>query len=312
VDVARKPSSRRHRPRSGRRSRPSRCPEAHPGVPPAASRHGSVLPADCPWWVLTDREQGHARIGDVVALLGEGAPIWANWTSMAAEHSAVWPRRRQTAGAWPSRGSGGGDARRMTPGRRPIPAGPNAMSPRCCPHSPWPTPWRHRTSSAERTKRRVLLAPNPWAGSSCMAITSVAGHEVQSAGLAHQVGRPDEDDRDPVLLSSPPGARHDLARRLVATMASTRRGEWPRARSGRDLGLIRSVDLDGLAPLVPPHSSGRPRGAPWPDGSAGTCCGPVARAASWQPGGCGPWPLRSLVFGTAMSDLQVGDARRQS
>ena len=73
-----------------------------------------------------------------------------------------------------------------------------------------------RTASAARTSDESFLRRTPWAGSSSMPMTSLAGKHGEAAGVAHLPGPADQGHRDPGLLGRLAGAGHDLAGGPVA------------------------------------------------------------------------------------------------
>ena len=168
-----------------------------------------------------------------------------------------------------------------------------------------------RTSSAARTSDESFLRRTPWAGSSSMAMTSVQATSSRPGGVAHQVGRA-RPARRRCPRRRPPGAPRPRSRPGPGRRPWRRpppAGRPARCAAGRRPAGVKSVDLDGLATLVPPAVGADHVGHLGLRGSGGTRCGPAGSAASWRPGGCGPWPWRSSSWGRPSSVLQLSADR---
>jgi hypothetical protein len=154
-------------------------------------------------------------------------------------------------------------------------------------------------------------------GSASMAMTSDAGITSRSpARSASSSGRPDEHDVDAELVGGAAGALDDLAGALSPPMASMAIGSIRSASDSPSGSTVStaceqasaSVDVDGLAAVVPPavaaHHVGRLAA---PQRGQTLRAGRSRRQA--RPGGCGSSPWRSSSWGRP-SDLVAHDAGR--
>ena len=151
----------------------------------------------------------------------------------------------------------------------------------------------------------VLLAAHAPAGSSSMAMTSVQATSSRPGGVADLLGRADQHDRDAVLVGGPAGPGDDLAGGLVAAHGVDGDGQGGQRLGRRTLAPAAQVSRPRRpgAPCTS-RSSGRPRGASWTPGSAGTRCaagGSAARPPAWR---LRPFALDVFFFGTAIVGLQ--------
>ena len=109
-----KPSVTTTSTRSVMTSRPSTLPMKRTAGPGGAGGQQGVglLDQGVPLaGLLADRQQADPGVGDPEALLANADPIWANWTSQAALHSALAPASSSTVGVEPGHRDGRGDGR---------------------------------------------------------------------------------------------------------------------------------------------------------------------------------------------------------
>src|SRR5579883_3069353 len=172
---------------------------------------------------------------------------------MAGVHSALAPASTSTAGGPRGRGSGVAMHGRATLGRRPMRSRAAAMVAPVLPALTMADALPSRTSSATRTREESFLRRTACPASSSIPMTSVhatssrpAGSPTSSGGPTSTTGTPCSSAacRAPATIS--PGARSPPIASTATGRAASSAGERRRPRR------VTSVDLDGLAPLVPP------------------------------------------------------------
>ena len=224
---------------------------------------------------------------------------------MAGVHSALAPASTSTAGVRPRRGSGVAMQGRTTPGSRPMRSSAEAMVAPVLPgrHHGGGLPVAHELGGPDQGG--VLLAAHPAGRVLVHADDLGAGQQLQALGVADQLGRADEDDADAVLLGGPAGALDDFAGGQVAAHGVDGNGQ-----RGQRLGagtLAPAAQVSRPRPLGAPCTSrswGRPRGASWTPGSAGTRCGRGRSRRQAPARWLRPLALDFFFLGTAMAGLQ--------
>src|ERR1700733_13736983 len=171
---------------------------------------------------------------------------------MAGVHSALAPAPTRTAGVRPGRGSGVAMQGRTTPGRRPMRRRADAIVAPVLPADTIADAFPSRTSSAARPSDESFLRRTPPAGSSSMAITSVQATRSSPFVSPTWSGGPTRTTATPCSSWARRAPSTISAGALSPPMASTATGSVARVSGdGRSPRRLKSVDLDGLATLVP-------------------------------------------------------------
>ena len=229
---------------------------------------------------------------------------------MAAVHSALAPASTSTAGVRPRRGRGVAMHGRTTPGRRPIRSSAEAIVAPVLPAETMAHALPSRTSSAARTSEESFLRRTPPAGSSSMAMTSVQATSGSPMVSPTRSGGPTRATPTPCSSKARRAPSTTSAGALSPPTASTRDGE--RGERLRRWPLAPAAQVSRPRPLGDPctsHSSGTPRAASWPPGSAGRRCAPAGtsrQAAAWWER---PFALDFFFFGTAIDGSPGGVGR---
>src|SRR5580692_11523905 len=171
---------------------------------------------------------------------------------MAGVHSALAPASTSTAGVRPSRGSGVAMQGRTTLGSRPMRRSAEAMVAPVLPAETMADALPSRTSSAARTSDESFFRLTPPAASSSMAMTSV--HATSSSPMVSPTcsGGPTRTMQMPCSAAARLAPSTISPGALSPPMASTATGSFASASGdGRSPRRLKSVDLDGLATLVP-------------------------------------------------------------
>ena len=277
------------------RSRPSTLPTKRtPGA--RGEQRVGLLDEGVPLGLLlADREQRDAGSADAVARRTYAAPICANCTQPSRRGTRRSPRRRCRIVGWSPeigqrRRDRRADRRRVI---RPIRSRALAIVAPVLPALTIAKARPSRTASAARTSEESFFVRTRLAGSSSIAMTSLAGRissspvspRLPSSGPTRSTGMPSSSAhrRAPATIS--PGA-------LSPPIASTATGSTGSASSAPG-----SVDLDRLAALVPAavrtDDVGQLRVAALRDSDSA----PARRASRPRRGGCGSSPSRSSSSG---------------
>ncbi len=154
-------------------------------------------------------------------------PIWANCTSQSGWTSALAPASSSTVGPEPGTGIGVAIAGRLTPLIRPMRSNAAAIVAPVLPAESIALAVPSRTASAARTRVESFLRRTPWAGSSCISMTSLAGIS----------GSPPRSTRSP-RSSGPTSATGVPAAAAVLAPATMVSGAWSPPMASTATGSI--------------------------------------------------------------------------
>ena len=196
-------------------------------------------------------------------------PICANCTNHSGWHSAFAPASSSTVGVSPGTGNGAAIAGRDTPRMRPMRSNALAIVAPVLPALTIAEALPSRTASAARTSDESFFRRTPCAPSSSIAMISAAR---RCTGTPRQ-RRPPQDRR---------GERGCRARRrphahrrgLLQERGHRRRRRRRSAARGLSGSPRASVDVDGLAALVPPAGAAHVVRHASRHRNGGTCCVP--------------------------------------
>ena len=234
-------------------------------------------------------------------------PISANCTSHSACTSEFAPASSSTVGFAPGTGIGVAIAGRFTPEMRPMRSRAAAIVAPVLPAEIIALARPSRTASAARTSVESFLRRTPWAGSSCIPMTSVASirssTDAVGTGAAVEVGGPDEHDGYP-RSSSTVRSGEDRPGSVVAAHGVDGDGEHAVAQR-----ISRRRRRPGRGTS---HTTGTRRAGSWRCRNAGTGCVPARSAARRSPDGCGSSTSMSSSSERPSFAFLVVVARRRS
>ena len=208
------------------------------------------------------------------------APIWANCTSQSGWTSALAPASSRTVGLEPGTGIGVAIAGRLTPLIRPMRNSAAAIVAPVLPAESIALAAPSRTASAARTSVESFLRRTPWAGSSCISMTSLAGIS----------GSPPRSTRSP-RSSGPTSATGVPAAAAVLAPATMMSGAWSPPMASTATGSIGEGVAVRRRRLRCGSCTSRSWGTPCAVSSrfhnAGRCYGRERRASTRRRDGCG-------------------------